>query len=135
MAEVTSIRDSASAWLNRRLPSVMEALGIRAVGMVTQELDTPYPPASKPGESPHKRTGNLQAGVSHEQHIEGNDIVQTIISRRPPAEPGESPNVPIILEEFMDRPYMRPVMNQAEQLVPQSMRQSLDSEATYAAAG
>jgi len=27
-------------------------------------INTPYPPASSPGESPHKRTGNLQAKVA-----------------------------------------------------------------------
>lgn len=30
---------------------------------VEQELSTPYPPASKPGEPPHVRTGGLRAAV------------------------------------------------------------------------
>lgn len=129
------IANAANAFLERRLPRAMEALGIRAAGLITQELDTPFPPASKPGESPHKRTGNLQAGVSHAESREGDEYVTRLTSARAEG----SPDVPIFLEKgtykMAPRPYMVPVMLKGDQLVPETMRQSLSSEATYAAAG
>lgn len=129
------IANATGAFLERRLPRAMEALGIRAAGLITQELDTLYPPASKPGESPHKRTGNLQAGIEHTESHQGDEYVTRLISNRAEG----SPDVPIFLEKGTDkmapRPYMVPVMLQGDQIVPQSMRQSLSSEATHAAAG
>ncbi len=152
MPDVTSIRASAGMWLNNRLPTAMHALGVRCAGMVTQELDTPYPPASSPGESPHKRTGNLQAGVDHRERVEGTDSLTEISSKRAPSGGDDHPSihehhmavinqsmVPVWLEfgthKMAARPYMRPVMNAAEQIVPHSMSQSLSSGETYAAAG
>lgn len=35
------------------------------VRKIKADLNTPYPPASSPGEAPHKRTGNLRASVDY----------------------------------------------------------------------
>jgi hypothetical protein len=130
------VSDKARKWLDRRLPQAMEALGIRCAGMVTQELDTPYPPASVPGESPHRRTGNLQSGVEHTESESDATATTTIRVTRAKASPSDGDNVPIILEEYLDRPILRPIMNEAETLVPISMRRSFDGGVpTYESAG
>lgn len=121
----------AGNWMDRRLPKAMNALGIRAAGMVSASIDTPYPPASSPGESPHKRTGNLQAGVAH---VDGPDST-VIVSNRAEGDP----LVPAYLEfgthKMAARPYMRPVMNKGPELVAETMKRSFDGEATHAEAG
>lgn len=42
------------------------AAGEQLAKIQRQSLNTPYPPASAPGESPHRRTGDLQASVTSE---------------------------------------------------------------------
>ncbi len=42
-----------------------EAAGLVADKMV-ESINGPYPPASEPGESPHRRTGDLRASVTSE---------------------------------------------------------------------
>lgn len=132
MGDVDTIADK---WLTQRMPRAMEAIGIRTVGAITQTLDTPYPPSSKAGESPHKRTGNLQAGVEHAESVQGDEYVTRITSNRAQG----SPDVPIYLElgtsKMAARPYMRPQMNRADQVIPESMQKSLSTGETYAAAG
>lgn len=59
-----------------------------------QQLNTPYPPASKPGTDPHRRTGNLSAGIAHHVYEIGNGFTIMVTSSR--AEGDE--NVPTYLE-------------------------------------
>lgn len=114
---MAEIADVSVKWLERQMPGFMESIGIRATGEITQELDTMYPPASKPGESPHKRTGSLQAGVSHVESNDGDEYATTITSRRAEG----NPMVPTFLEfgtkKMAARPYMRPVRNHGERIV------------------
>lgn len=57
-----ALRQAAMDALAKR----MDDVGKMLVEAIKQALDEPYPPASDPGEYPHKRTGQLQASVSHE---------------------------------------------------------------------
>lgn len=46
--------------VKKRIEFNMKTLGRFIVADLAQIVATPYPPASRVGESPHKRTGNLQ---------------------------------------------------------------------------
>lgn len=120
------ISDKVLPWFTGKLPAAMEALGIRAAAEVSNSIDTPYPPASSPNNPPHKRTGNLQAGV---EHTEG-DAETTISSARAEG----NPNVPRFLEfgtaKMAARPYMRPVMLHGDELVSAAMKRTFDGGAT-----
>ena len=43
----------------------MEAAGKSFVYHIRSSINKPFPPASAPGEPPHKRSGNLQAAVDY----------------------------------------------------------------------
>jgi hypothetical protein len=51
----------------------LEDAGAREAEAVRESLGTPYPPASKPGEPPHLRTGRLRASVGSEVSGGGQD--------------------------------------------------------------
>lgn len=125
------ISDIAGKFLDDRLPRAMEALGIKAAAMVSTSIDEPYPPASSQGNPPHRRTGNLRAGVDH---IDGPDST-TIKSSRAEG----NPLVPKFLEfgtsRMAARPYMRPVQNQGDALVSETMKRAFASGVPIYASG
>ena len=43
----------------------MEKASLEFVKLVKRKINTPYPPASRPGEPPHRRTGNLRANIDY----------------------------------------------------------------------
>lgn len=43
----------------------MDDAGRLAVDSAKDQLDTPFPPASRPGQPPHRRSGNLQSAQDH----------------------------------------------------------------------
>lgn len=47
-------------WARKRGVTMAEKLAVE----IRKLLSVPYPPASKPGESPHRRTGKLQGSVT-----------------------------------------------------------------------
>lgn len=47
------------------IADVMEKAAAHIVRKIKADLNVPYPPASSPGEAPHKRTGNLRASVDY----------------------------------------------------------------------
>lgn len=49
-----------------RIRNNVERALAHLVDALQENLNTPYPPASDPGEFPHKRTGNLQASVYYQ---------------------------------------------------------------------
>lgn len=51
--------------LEAEFREVLEAAGAREEATIKASLGTDAPPASKPGEVPHRRTGELQAGIGH----------------------------------------------------------------------
>lgn len=84
------------------LEVAVTAYGKEMVATVQQDLSTPYPPASAPGESPHKRTGALAEGVSSECRKDFSSITLTIKSERV----GDNPDVPAELN--YGTPHMAP---------------------------
>jgi HK97 gp10 family phage protein len=53
-------------WAVRRaVADGMEQAARSLVRVMRANLNTPYPPASEPGEFPHKRTGNLRDNVDY----------------------------------------------------------------------
>lgn len=54
---------------------------------ITQELrsrvGTPYPPPSRPGQPPHRRTGRLQRGINGNTVLSGNRLIMTHFARAP----------------------------------------------------
>lgn len=132
-----TISAMGNKFMESRLPRAMEALGIQSAASISVSLDTAYPPASLPGEAPHKRTGNLRAGVDYRTFSDGNDFYCVVSSSRAQGDP----DVPVFLEfgtwKMEARPYMRPEMfsyvNTSR--LPLAMTRAFSSEATYAAAG
>jgi len=56
-----AVRKVVASTLNQRLEKTAQMLEDYMKGL----LDTPYPPASKAGEPPHRRTGKLKDAITH----------------------------------------------------------------------
>lgn len=129
------ISDSVNKWYDRRMPLAIEAVGIACAADVAISISEPFPPASAPVSPPHKRTGNLEAGVSHSESRDGGDYVTTIKSARAEG----NPSVPLFLEfgtsKMAERPYMGPAKLRAESRIPRIIRRATDSGVTYAGVG
>lgn len=52
--------------MHQAIGEAMDSQGSRLVWRIRRVLNTPYPPASTPGNPPHKRTGTLRKSVYHE---------------------------------------------------------------------
>lgn len=57
--------DEIMADIGRQVKGIMETLGPEMVEDVREYIGEPYPPASAPGQPPHKRSGELAASVSY----------------------------------------------------------------------
>jgi hypothetical protein len=99
--EIQSQTDVVKARCRAALLTAMESTGVEIEAAGRARLNTSYPPASKRGESPRKRTGNLQDGVFHytEETVSG---VRTTISY---GRAGGDPLVPLYLQVNMNRPF------------------------------
>jgi hypothetical protein len=98
------------------LLAALEALGDKAVSEIQASLSEPWPPASRPGEAPHRRTGTLQANVEHVTLVSGETGLPelTVMSDRPAVGEGDDSNAAVVLEMELDRPYMRPAFTRLE---------------------
>jgi hypothetical protein len=54
---------AAIAWVDRQCAFHLNQVATKAVAELRKRLDTPYPPASVPGQYPRRRTGNLRTSV------------------------------------------------------------------------
>lgn len=67
--------------------NIMAARARRGVNLVVgdtrRRLSTPYPPPSRIGEPPHRRTGQLRSSVSGDVKISRGAVVATIHARAP----------------------------------------------------
>lgn len=52
--------------VKRHVARNLNFLGQELRGLLAIEVSTPYPPASRVGEAPHRRTGTLQMGFQHQ---------------------------------------------------------------------
>lgn len=93
--------------------TVTEIGGIVADELI-ERLNNAYPPASAPGESPHRRTGNLSAGIAHNIYEFSDGVTAIVTSDRASG----SEDVPTYLEfgteHMAPRPYMTPVRDDWE---------------------
>lgn len=69
---------------------------------MAEKLSVAYPPSSSPGDFPARRTGNLRAGLFHTVTRDGEAIRGFVGSERQ----GGNPNVPVILNNVINRPYV-----------------------------
>lgn len=60
MARLATIIPQRMAGRRRQIAANLHAIAKLIQDETRRELDVAYPPASRPGESPHRRTGNLQ---------------------------------------------------------------------------
>jgi len=96
-------------WLRSRNQSALDQLGQFLKARTQDDLSVLFPPASSPGEQPHKRTGNLQNGVDYTLTVFNETATECkVISQRA----NGNPLVPIFLEfgtsHMLPRPYMTP---------------------------
>lgn len=59
----------------------LDDAGRQIAAKARQDLSKPFPPASRPGEPPHKRTGALGAAQRHEVREDGGDVVLQVGTR------------------------------------------------------
>lgn len=55
--------DELKRKLERKLAARLVAAAMVLLTALRNAVNTPYPPASRPGEPPHRRSGRLQAGI------------------------------------------------------------------------
>ena len=95
-------------------------VGVMTVQMLRQDLAIQFPPASSPGDPPHRRTGKLQNGIEASYSSTGLkvEITSNRITTR------DNSLVPFWLEfgtsRMAARPYMRPAMAMADFTVKSS---------------
>lgn len=91
-----------------RVYAAMDATADLSVTTIKAEIGIQYPPASTPGNPPHRRTGNLQNGVQQITMENENSVTSHIGSARVEG----NPRVPSYLEfgtkRMAARPYMSP---------------------------
>ena len=113
-----SVFDNAKGLITKLTVAGVKDVGTMTVQQLRQDLATNYPPASSPGEPPHRRTGNLQNGVEASYSESGLKV--EISSLRA----GGDELIPLWLEfgtsKMAARPYMRPSKMDA----PNTIRQS-----------
>jgi len=97
MTPEEKIRDITFGVLHQFASDVMDDLH--------QKLDNAYPPASKPGEVPRRRSGELQEGIDYLITQEGSLIVLTIISSAP-----HSAYLEFGTDRMSKRPFMLPAL-------------------------
>lgn len=104
---------SAFPALRDKLHEVAESslsdIADQAVAEIKERLDENYPPASAPGESPHKRSGGLQESVRQQTDQVGDEVVANI-------QAGRGDGVAGYLEhgttQMGARPFLGPTMNE-----------------------
>jgi hypothetical protein len=79
---------------------ILQAWGAEVVAERKAALATLAPPSSRPGETPHKRSGRLQAGITHNVRIESPRVVGVLRSEAPYS---------ASLQGGMNRPIFTPV--------------------------
>lgn len=109
--------------------SALDQFGQRVTNDIRERLSIQYPPASLPGEDPHKRTGRLREGIHHEIESSAEGLAMSVLSERS----GGNPNVPLFLNEgtskMKPRPYAQMTRDKWEpvvfDLITDSIRQSM----------
>jgi hypothetical protein len=115
--------------LKQALLEALQEIGGRIEDSIAAKISDAYPPASVPGEQPHRRTGALRAGLSHSADYTDHGAQVTIYVVRD----GADPLIPVHLEfgtKFMAaRPFMQPARDEwaglLSSILPQVYREKL----------
>lgn len=102
-----------------RTVAVCDSFAQDVIEDIQGKLSVAYPPSSTPGESPHRRTGNLRAGISYNIERNGSLITLTIISAAPYSAPLETGT-----KRFGERPFMRPAFDAWEPVLLERLGQA-----------
>ena len=70
--------DAVLAQIRAAAASGMEAAGRALVSSTVSDISTPYPPASRPGQPPHRRGGGLRRGVGSTVVRSGTTVALTV---------------------------------------------------------
>lgn len=73
--------DRILADVERAVRSGMDAAGRQIAQKAKADLSKPFPPASRRGEPPHRRTGKLAAAQEHKVTMEGGNPVLKVGTR------------------------------------------------------
>lgn len=73
--------DRILADVERGTRNGLEQAGKQLAAKAKSDLSNSYPPASRPGQPPHKRSGALAAAQEHKVVTEGGDIVLKVGTR------------------------------------------------------
>lgn len=87
--------------IQQRIAAELNNIGQEIVAERQSALSTAAPPSSRPGETPHRRSGNLRARMKAEVRIPDRDRAQLRISN--------DAAYAKRLQEGMDRPILSPV--------------------------
>ena len=71
------------AIVRRGLRAGMKRGADRAAKMVRAKVSIPYPPASSPGNPPHRRTGRLMRSIRSRIGDRGNNVVVEVVATAP----------------------------------------------------
>lgn len=106
--QVESHTETVRRKLKAAILNTVEEIGGRAEDSLAVRLNEAFPPSSSPGESPHRRTGNLRAGAAHHAEATYSGAMVTVFITRA----GDDPLIPVYLEfgtdRLAERPFMRP---------------------------
>jgi hypothetical protein len=106
VTSVTVYPDKLRAALLPPLKSGTEALGRKSERRIKERISVPVGRdangnvvvRSQPGEPPRKEHGQLQSHVAHSVEVQGEKVVGSVYSHRPPREPGDDPDAAVRLE-------------------------------------
>lgn len=99
-----------TSWIFEGVGDALEKAGMEMAFEISEEISTPYPPASVPGEPPHLRTGTLRDSVGYSVVTTSDTQMQLIVGAGPAISP-QGVEYAYIVEKILDRPY---VLNKAE---------------------
>jgi hypothetical protein len=122
MGAQVSLTDLTRLRLRQGMLAALDEVGGRIEDSIAQRISNAYPPASAPGESPHRRTGALRAGVGHHvEQTEGGARLVIFVERQ-----GADPAVPAYLEggtsRMAARPFMAPARDEWLPVLPEQLR-------------
>ena len=108
--------------LTRKLAAAHQVVGDKVAEELQASVSEPFPPASEPGEPPHRRSGDLERGIGHELVVDQNvtSEIKSTSEHSAPVEFGSSHEVPLKdggtkTVVVAPRPFMRPSMAKESQ--------------------
>lgn len=70
--------DHVMALVEAAVAQGMEVAGKALSASTKRNISTPYPPASRPGSPPHRRSGGLHGAVTHRVSRQGRNVTMSV---------------------------------------------------------